>query len=154
MGLAHDHRQFPPVGDTPLAMEITRTMATFAERNSLAFYPFYHDLPVWIVHEQHGKQRVRRLQVCAYLVSRDPYLSLVPSVHAVVAGGKVLVPKAVEAERFPVSEVLNERKQFDEDKLLSRLESAWSRTAELSYQPEQLMEIQEQLLAEATGRPV
>jgi hypothetical protein len=156
MGLAHDHRQFPPVGDIPFAIEITRTTRMLADRNGLAFHPFYHDLPLWIVHE-HGQQRVRRLQVCAYFVSRDPYLSLVPSVHAFVPSGKILVPKVVKPERFAISEVSNESGQLDERKLLNRLERIWITTAELTYQPEELMEVQvmEQVSTGATtSRPM
>jgi hypothetical protein len=140
MGRAHDHRQFSPVAEIPFGICITKVVEKFARNNNLTFRPYYHDLPVWIVHEPRDhKERVRRLQVCAYLVSRDPYLSVVSSVHIVI-NGKAMAPRQTPTKRFELNEVVS-RGKLHEGKLLRRLADAWKATATMKYVRRDLLEV-------------
>jgi hypothetical protein len=140
MGVAHDHRQFSPVAAMPFCMKINQFVKEFAEKNDLRFLPFYHDLPVWIVHEpEEGRARIRRLQICEYLVSADAYLSIVPSVHVVVKG-KTMAPRHTRTNRFKMNEVLSGR-TIDGQKLLRRIQAAWDTTVTLEYGQEELLDI-------------
>ena len=79
MGRGHNHKTFCSVEHIPFADDITGTIEAFAVGKGLNADSYYHDLPVWIVNEQPPTNRMRRLQVTAYIVSDNVFLSLVPS---------------------------------------------------------------------------
>jgi|HubBroStandDraft_1064217.scaffolds.fasta_scaffold91014_3 hypothetical protein len=142
MGQAHDHTRFPPLDFIPFAHEISAAVKVFARQHSLTHECFYHDLPVWILHEpERLSGRARRLQVVAYLVSHLPYLSLVPAVDVFLSSTRMLVPKRSPAKCFPTSDILNEEQQFDQDKFTSLLACTWSETETLELPPEEMIEV-------------
>lgn len=142
MGRGHNHARFTPVEHIPFGEEITDVTTRFAARNGLECKAYYHDLPVWIVHEpEDGRERVRRVQIIVYLVNRDVYLSLVPSINIFTKPGKVLVPKQADPERFPLKTIPG-RDTLDEANIFSCLEEAWQKTASLQYGMAELMEVE------------
>ena len=66
----------------PFGGEITGIIKEFAETLSLVFLPYYHDVALWIIHENESKLRVvRQVQVGAFDKAGDFLLSFVPSVY-------------------------------------------------------------------------
>jgi hypothetical protein len=134
--------RFCAIEQISFADEITCVVEEFAIGSDLAFDSYYHDLPIWIVHERPSQNRIRRLQATAYLVNNAPYLSLVPSIHLCVDARKLLVPKLVQPERFPILQILDEQGGFRRDMLIEKLCAVWEKTATLNFAREQLMEIE------------
>jgi hypothetical protein len=106
MGRAHNHSRFCSVSQIPFAEEIRRCVEEFASGHQLVSQSYYHDLPVWIIHEPEGGDITRRIQITAYLVASDLFLSLVPSVRISVDAETYLVPKHVTVERFPIARII------------------------------------------------
>lgn len=143
MGRAHNHNKFCSVEHIPFADEITLTVEKFAVENRVAFDSYYHDLPVWLVHEHKAdKGKTRRLQLTAYLVGNDVHLSLVPSVHIFTDEDTVLVPKKVEPERFDLADFVAADGTFGHDLLHAKISASWERAAAIAFGPEELLTVQ------------
>lgn len=141
MGQAHDHTRFPAVEFIPFAHDITAAVKAFASQNNLLCECFYHDLPVWIIHEpERLRERVRRVQVMAYLVSQQPYLSFVPTVDLILSATRVLVPKKCPPKSMPTSHVLNEQ-TFDADSFCGHLADVWRETETLEFVRKDMVEV-------------
>src|SRR5262245_18102828 len=127
MDRATDLTSIAPVAHIPLGDEINLAIKAFAESKGL-FCESYHDgLPVWIVQENEHSERVRRVQVIAYVVEGETHLSLTASVQVYV-DNKTFVPKVIDSELFAGGAVLT-RPKPDRARLFNRLISVWDRSA-------------------------
>jgi len=141
MGQAHDHTQFSPVEFIPYAHDITASVKAFANAHLLECHPFYHDLPVWILHEPKRQcGRNRRIQIVAYMVSQQPYLSIVRAVDVFLTPTTMLVPTRCPAACFPTCDVVSNQ-QFNAQKFSELLAAAWQETATLEIPDEAMMEV-------------
>lgn len=141
MGRGHDHKAFAAADLIPFGDEITKAVEDFAHGQHLECESYYHDLPLWIVREAASKrQKIRRVQVNAYLVSTTPYISLVPSISVLVGNDKMLVPKRCQAIRFKMGEVVK-RRRLDEEEFKARLQDAWKKASALKPPSSQMLEV-------------
>lgn len=142
MGQGHDHTRFTPVDLVPFGGEITAAVKAFTAAERLpAPESYYHDLPVWIIHDSNRQQgRLRRVQVMVYLVNQTPYLSLVPSVDVCLSEHKVLVPKRCPAVCFQVQEVLKDD-TLDVQRFTARLGEVWQQTNDWNPERQNMIEV-------------
>ncbi len=142
MGQAHDHTRFAAVELIPFANDITQAVKAFAAARVLTGECYYHDLPVWMLHDPEPLDgRIRSVQIVAYLVGREAFLSLVPAVELFLSETKMLVPRQCPANCFPTSQVLNGEQEFDRSKFTDLLTETWEQTATLELPPEEMIEV-------------
>lgn len=142
MGRAHDHRQFVPVAEVPCCDAITAGVEELARACGFQASSYYHDLPIWIISEpEFSKKRVRRLQVVAYLVSRNPYISFIPSVHFVTERRTIKIPRQTPSVRFSL-EIFLKNGDFDRKAFAEQLQESWEKTGGLTYPEQDLMEVE------------
>jgi hypothetical protein len=141
VGREHSHQRFSPVELIPCGQGITEVIESFARSKILDCDTYYRNLPVWILREPVPKDnRIRRVQVTAYLVSTRPYLSLVSSFNELSEHHKVLVPRRAPTKRLALEELFARRK-LDPQKLLMVLEEAWESTADCIDSPGEMVAV-------------
>lgn len=111
---------------------IAERVVKYAEERGLIALPFYHDDPVWIVHEQEPEQTgfVRQIQVGAGYLDGKQIVSFVPSLYYIDR------PKSMMAvlQQPPTELIIRDSVHGAIERMQGYLDKAWASTEYLMTQ--------------------